>query len=235
MFVLAVLYTFWVTYKMVAPLKKLTAAVESHSFGVKSADMVVKSNDEIGVLSRALNESYNKIYEYSSYISSLAYRDSLTGLLNRTAYAAEIDSLNKEISSGDSSFGLLVADLNYLKQTNDRYGHDIGNEILIHSSRILKETFKTSIVYRIGGDEFVVVLKGEDLELYHSLIENMDAAFSADYICVNDGIIPVSIARGVAVFDPDVDRGYSDVFERADHAMYKNKAEIKAQRAAVLL
>ena len=226
--VLAILYTFWVTNKIVTPLKKLTAAAGSISSDVQNVDLIVDSNDEIGILSRVLNDTYTKIREYSSYINALAYRDSLTGVKNSTAYTEAIEELNKEINLGNPSFGVIVADINNLKKTNDTYGHDVGNELIVHSARILTDIFKTSSVYRIGGDEFVVVLRGKDLERHRILMEKMDVAFSADYISVNDEIVPVSIARGVSVFDPLIDHIYTDVFAKADHAMYMNKEDMKA-------
>ncbi len=225
--VLAILYTFFVTDKIVTPLKKLTSAAGSISSGVQDVNLIVDSNDEIGILSRVLSDTYGKIREYSTYINALAYRDSLTGIKNSTAYAEAIDELNKEINLGNPSFGVIVADINNLKKTNDTYGHDVGNELIVHSARILTDIFKTSAVYRIGGDEFAIVLKGKDLERHRVLIEKMDVAFSADYIAVNDETVPVSIARGVSVFDPSIDRVYADVFAKADHAMYLNKEDMK--------
>ena len=226
---LAILYTVWVTRRIVTPLKKLTAAAASISSGVQDVNLTVDSKDEIGILSRVLNDTYAKIREYSAYINALAYRDSLTGIKNSTAYIEAIDELNKEINTGNPSFGVIVADINNLKKTNDTYGHDIGNELIIHSARILTDIFKTSAVYRIGGDEFVVVLKGKDLERHRTLIEKMDVAFSADYITVNDEIVPVSVARGVSVFDSSIDQVYADVFAKADRAMYMNKEDMKAE------
>lgn len=225
---LAILYTFWVTNKIVTPLKKLTAAAGSVSDGVQEVNLVVDSNDEIGMLSHVLNDTYAKFREYSAYINTLAYRDSLTGIKNSTAYAEAIEAINKEMNLGNPAFGVMVADINNLKKTNDTYGHDIGNELIVHSARILTDTFKTSPVYRIGGDEFVIILRGNDLERHRSLIEKMDLAFAEDYIPVDDKKVPVSIARGVAVFNPSIDRVYTDVFSKADHAMYMNKEDIKA-------
>ena len=224
---LAILYTVWVTKRIVTPLKKLTAAASEISSGMQEIDLVVDSKDEIGVLSRVLSNTYAKIREYSSYINALAYRDSLTGVKNSTAYAEAIEELNREINVGNPGFGVLVADINNLKKTNDTYGHDIGNELIVHAANIMTDTFKTSSVYRIGGDEFAVILTGKDLEKHRALIEKMDAAFMADHIMVNDDSIGVSIARGVTVFDPTIDRVYTDVFAKADHLMYMNKEDMK--------
>lgn len=226
-FTLALLYTFWVTHKIVTPLKKLTAAAATISSGVQDVDLIVDSKDEVGILSHVLSDTYDKIREYSTYINALAYRDSLTGIKNSTAYTEAIEVLNKEINLGNPEFGVLVADINNLKKTNDTYGHDIGNELIIHTAKILTDTFKTSSTYRIGGDEFVVILRGKDLEKHRALIERMDLTFSTDYVTVHDESVSVSIARGVAVFNADIDRVYTDVFAKADQAMYMNKESMK--------
>ena len=155
----------------------------------------------------------------------------MTGIKNSTAYAEAIDELDKEINLDNPAFGVIVADINNLKITNDTYGHDVGNELIVHSSKIMKEIFKKSSVYRIGGDEFVVILKGQDLDNHHALIEKMDEAFAADYLNVNNDTVAVSIARGVAVFDPAIDNIYTDVFAKADYAMYMNKEAMKKARA----
>lgn len=225
----AILYTIWVTHRIVTPLKNLTAEARKITTGnTPDVNLVVETRDEIGVLSRVLNETYGRIREYSSYINALAYRDSLTGIKNTTAYAEAIEELNKEINLGTPSFGVIVADINNLKKTNDTYGHDVGNELIVHSAKILVDTFKTSAIFRIGGDEFAVVLKGKDLERYRALVEKMDEAYSKAYILVNDENISVSIARGVAIFDPAIDRVYTDVFAKADRAMYLNKESMKS-------
>ncbi len=231
-FVLAILYTVWVTNKIVTPLKKLTLAAGKISSGVQEVNLIVDSKDEIGTLSHVLSDTYGKIREYSTYINALAYRDSLTGVKNSTAYTEAIEELNKEINLGNPIFGVIVADINNLKKTNDTYGHDIGNELIVRVARIITDTFKSSSVYRIGGDEFVVVIKGKDLEQHRSLIEKMDAAFAADYITVNDEAVSVSIARGVAIFDPSIDTVYTDVFAKADHLMYMNKEAMKSARVS---
>lgn len=226
----AILYTIFVTRRIVGPLKRLTHAAENLSLGVIESDseeIPLDSKDEIGTLSKALTNTYSKIKEYTTYINALAYRDSLTGIKNSTAYTEAIAELNKEIMTGNPTFGVLVADINNLKETNDKYGHDIGNDLIVHTSKILVNTFKNSAVYRIGGDEFAVILQGEDYTKYHSLLENMDKECSLDYITVCENTIPVSVARGVALYDPSIDRVYEDVFSKADHAMYMNKEESK--------
>lgn len=120
-----------------------------------------------------------------------------------------------------------MADINNLKQTNDKFGHDVGNDLIVHTAKILTALFKTSTVFRIGGDEFVVLLQDEDYKNYHTLQEQLDEACAKDFITVCDNKIPVSVARGVSLFDSSIDNVYEDVFSKADHAMYMHKEESK--------
>lgn len=232
--VLAILYTIFVTRRIVRPLKQLTKSAEDIASGVGKAkleDIPVNTKDEVGTLSRVLSSTFAKIQEYTTYINALAYRDSLTGIKNSTAYAETIGKLNESINLDNPTFGVLVADINNLKEANDRFGHDVGNELIIHAAKLLTDTFKTSVVYRIGGDEFAVILKDKDYDNYHALLGVLDTACAEDHITVGDTMIPVSMARGVAIFNPEIDRIYEDVFATADHAMYLNKQESKAKKA----
>ena len=128
---------------------------------------------------------------------------------------------------GNPCYAVLVADLNDLKKVNDQYGHDVGNELIIHTSRILCNTFRNSPVFRIGGDEFVVILEHHDLENYRMLLERLDQDFARDYILFREEKILISVARGIAIYNPDIDKVFGDVFNNADQAMYLHKQRMK--------
>ena len=117
--------------------------------------------------------------------------------------------------------------INYLKETNDRYGHDVGNKLIVSAAHIISETYKRSPVFRIGGDEFLVILQNRDLEEYEVLLEKIDEECRNVFIVTDRENIPVSIAKGFARYNPEKDTNFMDVFNRADDAMYENKREIK--------
>jgi len=222
-------YAFIVTRKITAPIKKLTELIEGDITSDDISALPVDSKDEIGVLSQAFVSAYDRIQEYTSYINALAYRDTLTGIKNRAAYNEAVEEITKEINVGLPNFALLVADINFLKETNDKYGHDIGNKLIIHAARNICAAFKSSPVFRIGGDEFVVILKGEDLDNYRKLIDKLDEECAKDHIRVKGDYIPVSVARGVATYNPDVDKVFDDVFRNADKLMYMHKEKMKGK------
>ena len=224
----SIVYTVIVTNRIVTPLKKLTLSAQSLLDGSPDVDLDIESNDEIGTLAKVLRSTYSKLREYMAYINALAYRDSLTGIKNRTAYIEAIQELEKKMNLSYPSYAVLVADINDLKKTNDQHGHDVGNELIRHTARLLCDTFQSSPVFRIGGDEFVVILEGGDLDGYQNLLRKLDEACGKDYISVRDNRIPISVARGIAVYDASTDTVFNDVFSKADHAMYMHKQSAKS-------
>ncbi len=165
---------------------------------------------------------------FRNEVSMLAYRDSLTGLRNTTSYKKWISEFQNELDHSDAGYGLVVFDINYLKETNDTFGHDTGNELIYSVAQIISGVFKRSIVFRIGGDEFVVVLRDRDLKNYDSLIEDVDERCRTEYIEFESKKIKISVAHGVAIYNKETDKSFADVFNRADDAMYENKRIIKA-------
>ena len=160
----------------------------------------------------------------------LANTDGLTGVYNKVAYSQLAQDMDELIANNEiEPFGLAMIDLNWLKNTNDEYGHDVGDKALIKLSEVMTTVFKNSLVYRVGGDEFIVVLCNEDYKNADKLVK----AFNKEIDHLSKKSIPederVSAAIGYAAFDPNEDRCVDDVFKRADKAMYKRKNTMKKQ------
>jgi len=154
----------------------------------------------------------------------LAYTDSLTGVKSSHAYVETIKNVDVRIADNDiQEFGVIVFDLNGLKEVNDTKGHDAGDRYIRDACRMICEHFKHSPVFRIGGDEFVVFLEGEDFRNRKALL----AAFETQ-IDENVRLGEPVVASGMAVFRRGHDNSYRRVFERADHRMYDRKGVLKA-------
>jgi diguanylate cyclase (GGDEF)-like protein len=165
--------------------------------------------------------------EHKDLQHRLSHRDSLTGLRNTTSYKGWVIDFDKKIKEDSVEFAVAVLDINNLKEINDTYGHSFGNELIVTASRIISDTFKRSPVFRIGGDEFLVILQNRDLADKEKLFANIDLECAATYIDKENVRFPVSLAKGFSAFDPEKDTQFSDVFERADNEMYKNKRDMK--------
>ena len=131
--------------------------------------------------------------------------------------------LAQEISKGAAAFGIVMVDLNCLKQLNDTYGHERGNEAIRRVCRRICEVFKHSPVYRIGGDEFVVVVSGTDYVNIDDRIKQFNEAAAAEGAPWEK----VSAAIGYAAFKKG--DAVEDVFRRADRNMYERKTAMKRQ------
>ncbi len=217
------------TNRMTLPLKNLTSAARQLATGDTSVHLECDTNDEIGELSGVFNETVLKIRDYMTYVNSLAYRDGLTGIKNRTAFIEAIAKMNKKISEApyNTAFGVLLADVNGLKKANDIYGHSVGNQLLKAVSQVLCDTFKRSPVFRIGGDEFVVILENADYARYKTLIKELDAAYMRTFIELENDKLPVMVARGISIYFPGNDTCFDDVSKRADREMYVHKELMK--------
>ena len=155
-------------------------------------------------------------------------KDTLTNVSNRRAYEDKEIFLQSEINSGSGlRFAIAMFDVNNLKLINDSKGHEAGDEYLIKACRLICNVFKHSPVYRVGGDEFITVLTGEDFNNRETLIKEIEKRLSPYQSTLPIPEDYVSIACGLSEYDPEKDKSVQDVFKRADDLMYKNKAHIK--------
>lgn len=169
--------------------------------------------------------------EEANTMRSLAVRDALTGIRNKTAYDAEVKKIEEEMAAGPIAFGLAMVDLNFLKRTNDTYGHEKGNVAIKKLCMLVCDVFEHSPVFRIGGDEFIVILRNRDYEQVDELVDAFNAHLATYQ---NDTTLEpweqISAAIGYARFDQNKDKTVEEVFQRADQAMYACKTAMKAER-----
>lgn len=169
--------------------------------------------------------------EQVSAMDKIAYKDALTGLRNKAAYDEYITRLDGDIVKGIAKFGIAMVDLNYLKRVNDTCGHEHGNDYLKACCRMVCDIFDHSPVFRVGGDEFVVVLEHGDLTSREELLAKLKGEMRR--CAENETLQPwekPSAAVGIALYDAALDHSADDVFKRADTAMYADKQAMKAVR-----
>ena len=152
-----------------------------------------------------------------------AYQDGLTGVKSTHAYLEKEKAVEKQLTEGTlTEFAIVVCDVNGLKQVNDTLGHKAGDELIRRACQMVCDIFAHSPVYRVGGDEFTVFLTGRDYEHRRRLMEELHK-LSSDHIATKDAIV----SGGMAEFIPGRDTRISDVFKRADEAMYAEKQLLK--------
>lgn len=244
-----------VVFFLLRPVRKLTRAANEYTQGTevnsegldKFAKVNIKTRDEIEELSNSMKKMEEDINKYiadllsthtklegaekkADEMKSLADRDALTGILNKRAYFEAEERLNAEIKEGKAKFAISMIDLNDLKVTNDTLGHEKGDILIKKLSQMIKDIFKSSNMYRIGGDEFVVISENGDLKDIKKLEGEFVNKILESNKDTSENHLAVSAAIGVAIFDPKTDNNVEDAFKRADHKMYENKKLMKGGR-----
>lgn len=161
-------------------------------------------------------------------IRYMSFHDRLTGLYNRAFLEEEMQRLDTD---RQLPLSIIMADLNGLKLVNDAYGHNVGDEMLICTARVLKDSSrKEDIVARWGGDEFVLILPQTPAEEAQKICNRIYE--NALHECVND--IVISMALGVAS-KRNREEDIYEVFKEAENQMYKHKLIESRSNRSVLL
>ena len=158
--------------------------------------------------------------------SDLKYRgqavlDPLTGMLNRNALSDRVAELSQQSALSGDPVGLVIGDIDGFKPINDQRGHATGDEVLRELSRVLRARLRAfDLVYRIGGEEFLILLPGADATEARAVAEALREAVAEEAFL--DGL-RMTMSFGVAASDRGDSFHYDEVFRRADSAMYEGK------------
>ena len=240
-----VLLIIWMRRNVITPLKNLESSVTEYAnipHGQRKPEELIYNAPKIHTKNEveALADAYEKLaLEMHNYVIGLvaaedeakglkvhAYHDALTHVKNKAAYDEMRENMLKDIEDEKAEFGLVMADINSLKNINDLYGHEKGDEYIKGACKIICDIYVHSNVYRIGGDEFVVLLQNRDYQNREKLLEDARNEFNeAMFDEARDPWNRYSAAIGMAVWSPGLE--FDSVFSSADHKMYEQKALIK--------
>lgn len=141
-------------------------------------------------------------------------QDDLTGLLNRRAFTETID----RVSIGDSTVGVIFCDLNALKFTNDNFGHEAGDKLIVGFAKLLKNHFRRESAFRVSGDEFVIIMPTINKE---KLMERMKLI--ADATSAYD--VPTAAVGAAFGREEEI----NDLLKLAEKNMYQDKQDFYAK------
>jgi diguanylate cyclase (GGDEF)-like protein len=175
---------------------------------------------EIKTLSK---EKLEEQKEASRTFRDMATKDSLTGVRNKHAYSESEVVLDQRIQAGEiQKLAVVVCDINGLKIVNDTQGHAAGDQLIKDACAMICKYFNHGAVFRIGGDEFVVILQGVGFDTMTEVMDDLNHRFEENI--QEDGVV---VAMGSSVLKPE-DQRLQDVFDRADAMMYERKKELKS-------
>ena len=212
-------------------IKVFSGSDEMDSLGKSFAAMIRDLRDHMDKLEQASHDLAVS-QQYAAEMDDLANKDALTGVRNKLAYNKEVQRIERNRKAGDVQFGVGVADLNNLKRINDTWGHDKGDEAIKILCRIVCEIFAHSAVFRIGGDEFAIIMGKSDSDFVESHISEFNRRIRE--LAADSSLEEwqkVSAAIGYSIYDPSVDDSVEAVFLKADRNMYDVKKKMKSSRS----
>ena len=219
-----------------APMKALTTNLSKLYGGTINDLKEVNRKDEIGALATRFHSLHKELAETYEQSRILAEYDPLTSLPNRSSFYSNAEEILRSAALYDQSIRLLYIDLDNYKQVNDKFGHDMGDELLVDFSRRLTRTLNNKFgerrcfAARLAGDEFAVLLppniKNVDVT---KICEDILNLFDGGYWFAR-GRFAVTLSIGVASYPQD-GNSISELVSNSDMAMYQAKAAGKNQYA----
>jgi len=215
------------TKKIVDPLKKLTKITGQYAQGNWSDTFISDTGDEIQELSESISIMAETTKSHIETIHYHAMTDSLTGLKNKNCYLSYTRRYKEENDPQHQEYAVVVFDINYLKITNDKYGHETGDELIKLAGQYICKAFPHSPVFRIGGDEYISIFEGDAYCSREALCRQFEEGMKdlPPFI----GELYLSISYGIACHPADGST-YDEVFKCADERMYAYKKKMKAER-----
>lgn len=187
---------------------------------------------QLGLLFYAGFEFYSVAVKFISFykqsiniqmFKKLAFTDTMTGINNRAAFEKSINEINNNLTKYEYIW-CISFDLNNLKIINDTKGHMLGDRLIIKLAEALKYTFDASNLFRIGGDEFFVII----FNISKKELEGMIGEFKMILEKINmSEENKVNVAIGYEKLDCNIEKNIFETIKKADYAMYKDKKKIK--------
>lgn len=222
---LALMTITFLNRNLFSPLKVLLSSTNKMEEGKKVEVTDIIPNDEMGYLLSRFFKMQEKVYDRTEKLDFKAHHDELTGLKNRTSMYLEIENDIKLLKKTKTKFAVLFLDLNKFKELNDTLGHDAGDAMLIEVATRLKDSVRDDdIVFRLGGDEFLILLKNIQNSSEVEQILSHILKVTKTPAMIQGNPIEISISIGVAISQDDTSSS-DEILKYSDIAMYAAKSD----------
>lgn len=177
---------------------------------------------ELGRANRQQAEMLNDLDQTREKLAVLAATDPLTGLANRRAFSALLKQHHHRLTSRPEPASLLMIDIDYFKQLNDDYGHQVGDDALIHFARIARKVFRaTDTIGRWGGEEFLVLLPNTDADRALVVAERLRSTLAGTPVHTPEPQPTMTVSIGLV--ELNTTRSLSATLKRLDDTLYQAK------------
>jgi diguanylate cyclase (GGDEF)-like protein len=194
---------------------------------ISKQDLYFKIHDILSdYLSNVLKTSLSILSEAKriDQIRLLSLTDEVTGLFNQRKLVEDLDLHISRYPHEKQVFSLLFIDIDYFKNVNDQFGHVVGSQLLVDMAAVLKTQLRGSdLVYRYGGDEFIVLLPKSNIEESKKIaVRISEVVKAAEFVINHEQKYRLSLSIGISEFPSDADSAKS-IIEFADKMMYMSK------------
>lgn len=176
-----------------------------------------------------LQETVDALANANEKLKELSVKDSLSELFNRHYFYEVLTIQEENLIRKNVHFSILFIDINDFKMINDTHGHVIGDEVIATFSRHLSKIVRvTDLVFRIGGDEFAIIIPNSNLEEGNVVAQKIDAYFNATSMMVDKCNFKLSLSIGVS--NSCETNNTKKLLALADQRMYMEKENLKSKR-----
>ncbi|MCG6871739.1 MAG: diguanylate cyclase [Gammaproteobacteria bacterium] len=190
-------------------------------------DANARLQSRIQMADRKLEDTNQELLRANEELKRIALTDGLTGLFNRRHFESLLRSeVQSSLRYGDS-YSLILLDLDHFKEVNDRFGHDVGDDVLRQVATLIQDIVRnTDVVCRIGGEEFVVLCRHADRAAAVAAAEKIRARLEATHLQTAAGDVRLTTSAGVATIpDPGTQQDAREFLKNADRALYRSKKQ----------
>lgn len=241
----AIFFALVLNYSIISPVRKLTYALNDMSEGQNNIHFNhIDSKDEIGSMQLAFEKLRRKLLQgdvYKATVSQqqkeikyrksqqdhfqqLALTDALTGAVNRHHFNEVLDQEIAHVNSHGSPLSIMLLDIDHFKSVNDRYGHGVGDEVLVMFYQTCVEAVRSSdVVARIGGEEFVIIMPNTQLVNAQKFAERLRQKIAKLEINIANKQISVTVSIGVSQWQSEYFTNAETFVAHADKSLYQAK------------
>ncbi|EKO3368878.1 GGDEF domain-containing protein [Vibrio fluvialis] len=213
-------------------IKTLNASLDQGDSSSQEAVSKITTKDELAELEHDIKAVMSRLAkeitcreQVEKQLLTLATQDKLTGAYNRHKWEEQINMQLNLAQRGGYPFGLIMLDVDYFKRVNDQFGHQVGDQLLKRMVSELQQRIRsTDMLFRLGGEEFAILLPMQDIESACKLAESLRSQMELLQV---DNLPAFTISIGVTSYH-DMDSEAS-IFRRADMALYRAKAQGRNQ------
>jgi len=203
---------------------------KAHALLQHARQSLLQAGDKLNSATESLKENMQQQVQQAQALSQRledaeqqARSDPLTGLANRRKLTEFLLTMESDSQEEARKIGVVMLDIDHFKGINDRYGHDVGDEILTLLASLLTETVREGdMVARLGGEEFCLVLPDTDIDQIFHIAEKLREAIELHPFETTAGKVAVTSSFGIAQRRPEETN--AEWLKRADQALYQSKA-----------